>query len=274
MKLRESLPDINRLSIVSAAIMLAFALTDLVSFPARSLSLTVFGILLELFLDFNTIIMLLTAVLAAAGMDWLIQSHPEKSKYQNRWAFIRHWIVPVLTTVVISVALTTFSGSPLWWAVFALGSLLLFAVLIAEYNVVGVSEAVHHPLATVGLTGISFALYLLLSIAVFFANFRLYIRLPLLAVGAMMVISRAFYLRLGAWHLLWALVNSLIITEIAVGFHYLPLSPTQFGLFLLSLAYGMTSLVAGIKENRRHWAFWAEPVGMFVMMVAVGIFWG
>jgi len=273
MRFRESLPEINQLSIVTAAIMLAFALTQLVSFPAQLISLTVLGILVEIFLDFNTVVTLLTAVLAAAGMDWLIQSHPEKGEYKSRWAFVRHWIVPVLTTIVIGVALTSFSQSPLWWAVFILGSLLLLAVLIAEYSVVGTSEEVYHPLATVALTGISFALFLLLAIAVYYANFRLYVRLPLLALGAMMVIMRSLYLRLGKWHTIWAIVSSLVVSEIAVGFHYLPLNPIQFGILLMGIAYALTSVVTAINENRRQWAFWAEPISMLVLVVVISIVW-
>ena len=108
-------------------------------------------------------------------MEWLIQSHPGKDRYQNRWAYFRHWIVPVLTSIVIGITLNTFAGGLIWWAVYILGSLLLFAVFIAEYNVV-TAEDYRNPLATVGLTALSFALYLLLAIAVFSADIRLYIR--------------------------------------------------------------------------------------------------
>jgi len=272
MHFRESLPEINRLSIVSAAIMLAFALTQLIAFPAQLFSFAFFGILLEFNLNFSTITTLLTAMLAAAGMDWLIQSHPDKHLYSNRWAFIRHWILPVLTTFVIGIALNTFAGSPFWWVAFVLGSFLLMAVLIAEYNVVGANED-HYPLARIGLTGLSFALYLLLAIAIYSANLRLYIRLPLLGIGALMVISRSLYLRLGKWEILWSIVSSLVVTEIVVGFHYFPLSPTQFGLSLVGVAYGLTSFVTGIKENRKGTAFWGEPVVMLALMILVSILW-
>lgn len=272
MRSRDYLPEINRLSVVSAAIMLAFALTKLVAFPAQSLSFSIFGILLNFTLDFNTVITLLTAALAAVGMDWLILSHPGRLKYKNRWAYVWHWVMPVLTTLVIGIALNAFIDEILWWVIYILGSLLLMAVFIAEYNVVP-SEGIQLPIARVGLTALSFALYLLLAIALFTVNLRLYIRLPLLSIGALMVFSRSIYLRVGAWHPLWAVINSLILSEIAVGFHYLPLSPIQIGLVLVGLAYAFTSFVTGIKEQRKRWAFWGEPIIMLIVVAMISLIW-
>jgi hypothetical protein len=273
MQTRTSLPDIERLSIVTATIMLAFALNQLVSFPVQSYAFLLFGVLVDFVFDFTTVVIFFTVLLAAAGMDWLIHSHPETDRYENRWAYIRHWIVPVLTSLVIGITLNTFADGLVWWAVYVLGSLLLFAVFIAEYNVV-IAEDFRNPLATVGLTSLSFVLYLLLAIAVFSADIRLYIRLPLLGVGALMVISRSLFLRLGKWHTLWAIVNSFIVSEIVVGFHYLPLSPIQFGLLLVGIAYALTSIVTAIKESRESWAFWGEPISMVVLMALVSIIWG
>ena len=273
MRLRDSMPEINRFAIVSAAIMLAFALTQLISFPARQLAFSVFGIQLNFIFDFNTVITLLTAALAAAGMDWLLLSHPDKDQYESRWAYLRHWIMPVLTSLVIGIALNAFAGEALWWIVFLLGSLLLMAVFVAEYNVVP-SEGIRHPLARIGLTGLSFALFLLLAIALYAANLRLYLRLPLLGLCALLVISRSIYLRVGRWEVLWALVNSLILAEVAVGFHYLPLPPIQIGLYLVGIAYGLTSMVTAIKEGRKHWAFWGEPAVMLILVFILSLIWG
>lgn len=268
----ESWPNINRLSIVAASILLAFALTRLVSFPAQEFSFLLFGILIEINLDFNLVMTLVTSILAAAGMEWLLQSHPHRKNLTKRWLAVRHWIVPVLTTLVIGVALKNFSGSNLWWAIFMLGSLLLMAVFIAEYNVLDFQSA-FSPLAIVGLTALSFSLFLLLAISVHDTNLRLYLKIPLLGFGALMVISRTFYLRLGHWLTSWSLVSSLILVEVAVGLHYLPVSPIQYGLALVWMGYALTSIVAGIKESRRKWALWAEPVGMLVVLFWVGAFW-
>jgi hypothetical protein len=273
MQIRASHPDFNRLSIVTATIMLAFALTQLVSFPVQDYTFSVLGIVIDFYLDFSIAIIVFCVFLAGAGMEWLIQSHPEKDRYQNRWEYFRHWIVPVLTSIVIGVALNTFAGGLIWWAVYIMGSLLLFAVFIAEYNVV-TAEDYRNPLATIGLTALSFALYLLLAIALFSADIRLYIRLPLLGFGAMMVISRTLFLRLGKWHTLWAVVNSLIVSEIVVGFNYLPLAPVQFGLLLVGVAYALTSIVTAFEESRTSWAFWGEPISMLVLIVIISILWG
>ncbi len=253
--------------------MLAFALTRLISFPARSLAFSLLGIQLNFTFDFNTVITLLTAALAAVGIDWLILSHPDRNLSPSPWAHVSHWIIPVFTSLVIGIALNAFSGEALWWVLFLLGSLLLMAVFIAEYNVMP-SEDIRHPLARIGLTGLSFALFLLLAIALYSADLRLYLRLPLLGLGAMMVISRSIFLRIGRWEWLWSVLISLILSEIAVGFHYLPLPPIQVGLYLVGLAYALTSLVSALKEGRQGWAFWGEPAVMVLLILLLSLIWG
>jgi hypothetical protein len=272
MKSRKALPDINKLSIVAAAIMLVFALTELVSFPAQQISFNIFAILIRFEVDFSTVITLLTAILAAAGMDWLIHLHPMHHNYQKRWEYMRHWIVPVLTTSVLGVALNTFVGGPFWWVIFGFGSILLITVFIAEYKVLDI-EDVYHPIATVGLTALSFALFLLLAIAVSSAGLRLYVRLPLLGIGLFLVIARSLFLRLGKWLIVWAIVLSLGVMELSIGLHYLPVNPIQYGTILVGLAYALTGMITAINENRKGFSFWGEPVVMVVVMVLVSFIW-
>jgi hypothetical protein len=173
---------------------------------------------------------------------------------------------------VIGVVLNSFAGGLYWWIMYGFGSLILIAVFIAEYNVV-LPDDTDHPLATIGLTGLSFVLFFLLTIAVFSGNLRLYIRLPLIFLGAMMTISRSLHLRTGHWYPVWAVVNSLVVSEIVVGFHYLPLSPLQFGLMLVGVSYALTCIVSGIKESREQWALWGEPLVMLFFTIVLGIFW-
>lgn len=253
--------------------MLAFALTMIVSFPDQSVTLDFLGIELTFSVDFQTLVVLLTSLLAAAGMEWLAQSHPGEHRTALGGRSLQHLILPVLTTLVIGVALSNIEAGVYWWAIFGLGSLLLLGVLIAEYNVIDVKMADQYPLAKVGLTGLSFALYLLLTVAIYAADLRLYLRLPLLAIGALGVISRSLYLRLGEWYPIWSLVTSIIVSEVAIGFHYLPAAPILFGLILVGLAYGLTATVSGIKESRKGWALWGEPVGMLIILILIGLIW-
>lgn len=271
METRSTLPDIGRLSIVTATIMLSFALTQLVTFPVQSISFPLFGILIDFVIDFTTVVVIFTVFLAAFGMDWIIQTHPGKDRYQNRWEFFRHMIVPVLTSFVIGITLNAFAGGVTWWVVYSLGSLLLFAVFIAEYNVL-VAEDYRNPLATIGLSSLSFVLYLLLAIAVYSADIRLYLRASLLGIGSLMVISRALFLRVGKWHMLWAIVCSIIVSEIVVGFHYLPLSPLRIGVLITGIVYTLSSIVSGLKEKRTAWAFWGEPISMMALVVLASVF--
>lgn len=273
MQKQKSFPDINRLSIVAAAIMLAFALTKLVSLPERLFSFFLFGVDFEFLLDFQTVIQVLTVILAATGMDWLIHSHPDHENYQSRWAYIRHWILPVLTTLVIGIALNSFSGGAFWWVIFGFGSFFLIAVLIAEYNIVSADE-VQQPVAIVGLISLSFALFLLLAIAISSANLRLYIRLPILFLGLLMVTSRTLYLRLGKRLIGWAAIISLLVSEAAVGLHYLPISPILYGIWLVGLTYGITALSVALHEAREKSSLWLEPLGMLFVVLLVSVIWG
>ncbi len=273
MKMKAALPDANRLSIVTAIIMLAFALTKLISYRLQNFYFSIFGIFIGFSLDFDDIVILFSALLAGFGMNWLLQSHPEIHRYQNHMAYVAHWIVPVLTALVIGATLKAFAVGLIWWVVYGMGSLLLFAVFIAEYSVV-THEDYLNPIATVGLTALSFGLFLLLVIALFDANIRLYVRLPLMWLGALMVIARTLYLRLGKWHLLWALLLSLVISEVVVGLNYLPLSPIKLSVLLLGIAYTLTSLVTAMEEGRKSRALWGEPISMLVITILISIFWG
>jgi hypothetical protein len=92
-------------------------------------------------------------------------------------------------------------------------------------------------------------------------------------LASIMVISRSLYLRLKNWETLWALIGSLIVTEIAVGLHYLPLSPIQNGITLVGSVYIVTSIVMGIKDNRQGLMFWMESALMSVLLILISLIW-
>ncbi len=232
MEIHRHLPDADRLSIVTATILIAYAATPFVSIPSQAITLQLPGFFFELQLNFTTIISFMVAVLAAAGTDWLIQGHP----HQEGKTRLPHWLLPALTAWSIGVPLSTLEISPQWWVVFALGGLLFVLVLVAEYIVVDPDDF-RHPLAGVGLTAVAFALYLVLAISVRAAEMRLYMLLLALTPTVFLVATRSLYLRSGGrWHAPWAFGIAMVVAQAAIGLHYLPLRPLTFGLILVGLA--------------------------------------
>jgi hypothetical protein len=244
-----------------------------VDIPTQELSLQIPGLYLFYSVNFRTIVSVLVAALAAAGMNWLLADHPalgerHPTQPESLTNNVQHWLLPSLTAWVIGVPLGTLVNASQWWIVFALGGVLLILVFIAEYIVVDAAD-IRHPPATVGLSALSFALYLMLAIAVRSADLRLYLLLPALIPAAGLVALRTLYLRLGGkWAFAWSLGIAAIIGQLTIGLHYLPLSPIRFGLILLGPLYALTSLAGSLEEGKSMPGLLVEPV----LMVAV--LWG
>ena len=266
-------PDFDRLSVVAATIMLAYAMTRYLAIEPIGLSYQFIGIQFAFQINFKTIVSILVAGLAAAGSDWLLRDHPVmKQAYKNWRSTLQHWILPGLTAWVIGVPLNNLSTSPDWWIIFGMGGVLLVLVFIAEYSVVDVSD-IQHPLATIGLTAISFALFLILAIAVRSADFRLYLMFPALFVAIWLVSLRALYLRLnGRWFFLWATIIAAVIGQISMALHYWPLQPVRFGLLLLGPAYALTN-IAGNMQSGKPWRKWVLEPAVMLLMIWAFAFW-
>ena len=249
------LPDENRLSIVIAVVLLAYAVSPYVKAPVQGFVVRVTGLVFPFQIEFSTVIGLLAATLAATGMYWIISSHP----YVGGHHPLAHGILPALTAWAIGVPLNTGIIKAQWWGVFALGGALLVLVCLAEYIVVDFADSRHGP-ATVGLTAVSFALFLVLVIALRAAELRLYLLLPAILITIFLMSLRTLYLRLeGRWSVEWAAVIAGVVAQIALALHYMPIAPLNFGLFLLGVAYALTSLAGAVLEGQPWRTLWIEP---------------
>jgi hypothetical protein len=267
MQTSHNYPDTGRLSIVSATILLVYAVAPFIQLPPWDIAFQLPGFFFDLQIQFTTLLSFLVAVLAAAGTDWLIDSHPRLGNLTRA----SHWILPALTAWSIGVPLTTIETGPQWWAVFALGGVLLVLVLLAEYIVVDPLDVRSGP-ASAGLTAVSFALFLVLAITVHAAGLRLYLLLPVLAPAVFLVSLRTLYLESrGTWYWGWGTGIALVVAEFAAGLHYWPLSSVQFGLILLAISYGLTRLAGGILDGRSYRTVWVEPAIMTVVFTMLAI---
>jgi len=257
-------PRADRLSILAAMILLAYALASYVQLPAQTLSLQLPGLYLEVDLNANTVAGLLVAGLTASGADWLLRTHPAVHRHPT----FEHWLVPAFTAWTIGVPLSQISGAPQWWYGFIGGGALLMLVLLAEYITLDPND-VRQPIAAAGLTIVSFALCLILAISLRFSGLRLFLILPALALAVWLVSLRTLHLRLhGRWLFLQAFVISLVCTQIVTVLHYMPISPVSYGLVLIGPAYALTTIVANLNED--------EPLRQALIGPAVllAVIWG
>jgi hypothetical protein len=262
---RRYLPDPTRLSILTAAVLLAFVLTRILyALNLFSLQLNLGNIRLTLSLNLNTVIVLLAAGVTATGMDWLLRTHPSLEKGETR----EHWLLPTLTVLVIGIALYTLPNTPIWWFGFGLGAALFVVVARAEFVVVDPND-VRYPLATAILTVLAFVIFLILAVALKAANVRLIMLIPPLFLAGGLAALRTLHLRLNErWEFAWAAGIALITAQLGAALHYLPLTPVRFGLALLAPLYALTVLAVSLAEGNPFRRAFLEPTVMLLL------FWG
>ena len=258
------LPSSDRLSLVAATILLAYALGRLIQLPVLNLATQLPGLYLAVNINVQSVVAFVMAGLTAAGADWLLREHPALRGKNT----IEHWFLPAMTAMAVGLPLFQIPLSPVWWVGFALGGGLILLVLIAEYITVDAEDARQAPAAAI-LIAVSFALYLVLSSGLRFADLRLFLLLPALFVAGGLVSLRSLRLRLpDRWCFTEAGLVALITVQIAAALRYWPLNPVTFGLALLGPAYGLTTLLGNLAENEPMRQAIVEPA------VVLAIIWG
>jgi hypothetical protein len=260
----QNIPDLDRLSVIAAIILLAYASTIFIDLPERTLGVQLPSIYLAIEINVRTVITLLVAGLTATGADWLLRDHPE---LQTRHTF-RHWLLPALTALVIGIPLYLLPFGTQWLVALILGGALLMLVLVAEYIAVD-PEDIRYAIASAGLTAVSFAIFLVLAIALRSAGIRLFLTLPALTFASFLVVLRTLHLRLGGvWSIMLSIALALIIGQLSASLHYLPLPPATYGLALIGPTYALTTLVANLAESI---PFQRAIIGPALVLI---IFWG
>jgi hypothetical protein len=260
-----NLPDSSRISVLTAAVLLAFALTRvLATTPLFSVLLPLGNFRFTLAINLNTVIVLLAAGVTATGMDWLLRTHPELKKGGTR----EHWLLPTLTVLVIGIALYSLPNTPIWWLGFGLGAAIFLVVALAEYVVVDPNDS-RYQLAAAVLTVIAFIIFLILAVALKAVNARLVMLVPALFLAGGLTALRTLHLRLYQhWEVAWSIGLGLVSAQLGAALHYLPLSPVRFGLAMLAPLYALTLLAVSLMEGVPFRRAFLEPTLM------LALFWG
>lgn len=263
-------PDLNRVGVLAASVLLTYALTRLVGGPGLTLAVQLPGFYFAYSLTLGTAMTLMAAGLTATGMVWLLQGHPGWDGRRN----YEHWLLPSLTAFIIGVLLDILPPGPAWWTGFAAGAVLLVAVLVAEYVAVD-PAAPWYALASAGLIALTYALFLLFVIALRIGGARLFLTVPAIFLAAGLATLRTLHLRLGGrWDFPWAFGVGLIDAQLAAGLHYWPLASLQFGLILLGPLYALTSLATALAEDVPLRSALAEPLVILAVLWVAAVFLG
>lgn len=270
------LPNRDRLSVLTAIIVLAYALARVLDLPTRAMRATVLGSALGIELNGPLLMLLLAAALISAGSDALFRSHPYFARHPSESA-VSHWLLPGITALVLGSALNRAPTGPAWWLGLVISALALLAVLVAEYVVVDRGDAAWD-VAALALTALAYALALILFTLLRSFSTRAVISASIGGLVAAGLAWRLFILRIRdvrPMAALFAGLVGLIAAESIWAFNYwritassaalLTMVPfyTSFGLFQQQLAGRLT---------RRVWVEYAV-VGAIGLTIALLYAW-
>lgn len=235
-------PDRDRLSILTAIILLAYALARFVQLPTRAISATLFGSSIGFNVDGPFILMALVAALISTGADTLMRSHPALSAAPATRTAI-HWIVPGGAALGLGLLLNRLPPGVGWWIGLAFSAVFLVLVLVAEYTVADPSDTGFY-WAALGLTVLAYAIGL-----TFFGLLRASSGRAAITATVAAVVSAFIALRLlllaGATtrdSLVYAGVIGLCLGECTWALNYWPAGALGTGLILLVVFYMLTGL--------------------------------
>ncbi|MFN3308905.1 MAG: hypothetical protein ACK44E_06815 [Anaerolineales bacterium] len=153
------LPNTDQISTIAATILLTFSMAGFIPFPEQEIRFELWGIYIILSLNIQSVAMIVGSILAASGSDWLIRTHPLWNKKNTT----EHWVLPLLTALVLGFLIGRLEGGIYGWLSFLLGAGFLMGILIAEYITVNPND-LRYPIAVTVLLAVSYILFLLLNL--------------------------------------------------------------------------------------------------------------
>lgn len=240
-------PDRDRLSTLTALVILSYALIRIVILPIFSVDLTFAGLIFEFKVDTRLIMLTLAAALTVAGADWLLRSHPALKSTDRT---IEHWIVPGLTALAAGIILTRLPEGPALWIGLAAGATLLMAVLLAEFLIHDPADP-RHDLAAVILRTLAYLLLVGILFTMHAVDLRSVYRVPL-SLAVVTTIS---------WRLLQlprsddgqTVVSALIVggvsAQLVWALHYWPLPSFRFALIVGLFVYVSNGLMETLRAG-------------------------
>ena len=239
-------PDRDRVSTLTALLLLTYILIRIVVLPLLETEFYLFGLVIHLEFSTGSIMLTLAAALAVAGSDWLIRSHP---RIEERRVRPEHWVIPGLAAFGAGVILIRLPEGPAFWTGLILTAALLIAVLISEFIVLDPEDR-RHDNAAIGLTALAYLLLIGALFAIRAIGLRAAFAIPLILLASGTVAWRLLRLaQIGNSAVRYALLISGLTAQIAWSLHYWPLPPLTGALILGLIVYLGNGLALAHEGN-------------------------
>lgn len=246
--------DRDRLSVVSAALLLTVAFSRLIDVPVRQYQLPVLGSPLGLTLSGSTLLLLLAAGLGATGMQSLLQGYLGTGRPRRAAAI--YWILPA----VLGAASVSWMGSldDLGdWTLAMLCVLVLVPLTFAwEYEAATAGPAVpedegRSPFVSWRLLALVLLVALISFYTLYDARLRLLAGGPLLFGLSTLLTARLFWDEAHPLHpaFTYAALTGFLLVQLYWLLSQLPLSPLRGGMLLLLGFYLITGLLPPLQRG-------------------------
>lgn len=249
-------PNRDRLSVLTATIVLAYALARFIDLPARVWHTTIFGSSIDIRIDGPILVLLCVAVLISAGSETLMRSHPYLVERPEAGA-VQHWVLPGATALALGAALSRTQDEQLWWFELGVSVLALLAVLVAEYIAIDPDDTRRDAAALI-ITALTYALTLTIMALLYSLSYRAAVSASLSGLASTLLAWRWLKLRSvpdqRGW--LYAGLTGLICAETFWALTYWRLTPGAAALlvtipFYISVGLAQQHLAGTL--SRRVW---------------------
>ena len=222
-------PEPERVSALTALVLLTYGFIRMIVLPSVETEVVLLGLVIKVVFRTQFVMLTLAAALAAAGTDWLVRSHPHRTP--GKWR-VENWVVPAFAAIAVGVVVIRLPDGPPFWIGLFLGALLLIAILTAEF-IVSYPEDPRYEWVATGILALSFLLLTGTFYSIHALQMRALFGAPLVGGASLIITWRLLRLAFPAGRVeAWALLSGVLISQIALGLHYWPVSPLQASLLL------------------------------------------
>jgi len=235
---KQTLPKLDRqkLSTLTALVLITFSLVRMVDLPELYLGFSLFNLLVEFSINARFIMLVLAALLTTAGADWLIRDHP-LLRDKPKAPMLQHWIIPCLAAFAGGYIVTGLPTSAVTLIGMGLIALILILILATEFIAVDNKDS-YYPQARFGLRALAYFLLWSAFFALRSSDLRTLFNFPLLILLVMAVAWRLLLLAFPArnpWR--YSLLIAVALAQINLPLQYWPIPPLKASVILIIMAY-------------------------------------